>query len=188
MATNKLLDMCKKLRLPLALIRWIRYFLSDRYLQLKFNNQTQELERVKVSIPQGSPISPILFLIYIRDICRPRPNTFSFSYMDDICLGASATSTTKLKEILKATTKSILLDAKASAVEFEIDKTELLYASRKRDLLQQSIQVGKQTIKPSQLVRWLGFFLDSKFTYKEYVYRTPTFRGQRKVDFYRFFI
>ena len=132
-ATNQLLAMCKKLRLPLALIRWIRFFISERYLQLKFNNQTQPLERIRIGIPQGSPISPILFLLYIRDICKPRPSTFTFSYMDDICLGASARTTAKLKQILERTTTSILQEAKASAIEFEIDKTELLYASRKRE-------------------------------------------------------
>jgi len=34
--------------------------MSERYIQLKFNNQTQPLERVKIGIPQGSPISPIV--------------------------------------------------------------------------------------------------------------------------------
>ena len=89
--------------------------------------------------------------------------------MDDICLGATATSIAKLKQILERTTKAILQEAKASAIEFELEKTELLYASRKRDPIQVSIQVGKQTIHPSKLVRWLGFFLDSKFSYREHV-------------------
>ena len=91
--------------------------------------------------------------------------------MDDICLGASARTTAKLKQILKRTTTSVLQEAKASAIEFEIDKTELLYASRKREPIQQSINVGKETIHPSKLVRWLGFFLDSKLSYREHVQR-----------------
>jgi hypothetical protein len=126
--------MCKKLKLPLALIRWINFFLSKRSVQLRFNSQTQPLQRVKIGIPQGSPILPILFLLYIRDICKTRLDTFTFSYIDDICIGASAMSTNKLKQILKRTAKAILQEARESAIEFDVEKTELLYASRKREI------------------------------------------------------
>ena len=34
-----------------------------------------------------------------------------------------------------------------------------------------SINVGKETIQLSKLVRWLGFFIDSKFSYREHVQR-----------------
>jgi hypothetical protein len=99
--------MCKKLKLPLVLIRWISFFLSQRSVQLRFNGQTEPLQTVKIGIPQGSPISPILFL-YIRDICKTRPDTFTFSYIDDICIGASARSIKKLKKILERIVKAIL--------------------------------------------------------------------------------
>jgi hypothetical protein len=139
------------------------FFLSERSVQLRFNGQTQPLQRVKIGIPQGSPISAILFL-YIRDICKTRPDTFTFSYIDDICIGASATSTNKLKQILERTAKAILQEAGESAIEFDVEKTELLYASRKREILAEPIQVGESLIQPSSCVRWLGFFLDNKLS------------------------
>jgi hypothetical protein len=39
-SANQLLAMCKKLKLPLALIWWISFFLSQRAIQLRFNGQT----------------------------------------------------------------------------------------------------------------------------------------------------
>jgi ribonuclease HI len=168
-SANQLLAMCKKLQLPLALIRWISFFLSERSMQLKFNGQTQPLQRVKIGIPQGSPISPILFLLYIRDICKTRPDTFTFSYIDDICIGASAKSTKTLKQILENTATAVLREAKQSAIEFDVEKTELLYASRKREINAKPIQVGPTLIQPSSCVRWLGFFLDNKLSYKKHV-------------------
>jgi hypothetical protein len=168
-SANQLLAMCKKLKLPLVLIRWISSFLSQRSVQLKFNGQTQPLQRVKIGIPQGSPISPILFLLYIRDICKTRPDTFTFSYIDDICIGASARSTKKLKTILERTAKAILQEAGESAIEFDVEKTELLYASRKREITAEPVQVGESLIQPSSCVRWLGFFLDNKLSYKKHV-------------------
>jgi hypothetical protein len=152
-STDQLLSMCKKLQLLLAFIRWVSFFISERSMQLRFNGQTQELQQVKIGIPQGSPISPMLFLIYIRDICRARLDTFTFSYIDDICIRASATSIPKLRQILERTAKAILQEAKQSAIEFNIEKTELLYASRKKELAVEPIQVRESLIQPSNCVR-----------------------------------
>ena len=116
--------------------------MSERYIQLKFNNQTQPLERVKIGIPQGLPISPILFLIYIRDICKPRPATFTFSYIDDICVGASRRSIKKIKKTLEQTAKALIQEATDNAIEFEVSKTELLYASRKKSLEAEAVRTG----------------------------------------------
>jgi hypothetical protein len=42
--------------------------------------------------------------------------------------------TKKLKQILKRTVKAILQEARESAIKFNIEKIELLYASRKREI------------------------------------------------------
>jgi hypothetical protein len=138
-------------------------------MQLRFNGQIQELHQVKIGIPQELPVSLMLFLIYIRDICSARLDTFTFSYIDDICIGPSATSIPKLRQILEKTAKAILQEAKQSAIEFDIEKTELLYASRKKELAVELIQVGKSLVQPSNYVRWLGFFLNKRLSYKTHV-------------------
>jgi hypothetical protein len=107
--------MCKKLKLPLAFIRWLCFFLSQRSLQLKFNGQTQPLHEVKMGILQGAPLLPDLFLFYISDICRTRPDTFAFTYIDNICIEASAMSTKKLIQILERTVTALLQEAKESS-------------------------------------------------------------------------
>jgi hypothetical protein len=47
--------------------------------------------------------------------------------------------TNKLKQILKRTAKAMLQEARESAIEFNVEKTELLYASRKREILAEPI-------------------------------------------------
>jgi hypothetical protein len=61
--------------------------------------------------------------------------------------------TNKLKQILKRTAKAILQKARESAIEFNVEKTELLYASRKREIAAEPVQVGESLIQPSNCVR-----------------------------------
>ena len=112
---------------------------------------------------------PILFLLYIRDICKTRLDTFTFSYINNICIRASAKSITTLKQVLEKAAKAILQEAKENAIKFNVEKTELLYASRKREIKAKPVQVGGSLIQPSNCVRWLGFFLDNKLSFKKHV-------------------
>ena len=68
--------------------------MQDRKIQLKFDGNSQEITDINIRIPQGSPVSPILFLIYIRFLFNKRINTSEriLSYLDDISLAVSSNS------------------------------------------------------------------------------------------------
>ena len=89
----KLLAAMQRLQLPSTLINWVNAFLSDRVIRLMFDGRVQEEIRIEIGIPQGSPISPILFLLYTRDVWQDR--AFQISYIDDFSLAVSSTSAKK---------------------------------------------------------------------------------------------
>jgi hypothetical protein len=68
--------------------------MQDRYIQLAFDGKKQEKTRFEISISQSSPVSPILFLIYIRNLFSSIDNAEirSPSYLDDIGLVVSSDS------------------------------------------------------------------------------------------------
>ena len=56
--------------MPQSLFNWVDSFLSDQKIQLMFDGQIQLPTDIEVRVPQGSPVSPILFLIYVQDIIQ----------------------------------------------------------------------------------------------------------------------
>lgn len=65
---QRLLHNLRKRRIPTTVIAWIESFLSDRTSTLKLPEYKSNLFHIHTEIPQGSPLSPILYLFYNADI------------------------------------------------------------------------------------------------------------------------
>jgi retron-type reverse transcriptase len=53
---------------PEWIIKWIRSFITDRTIRLRFDGAESAEIPLTAGVPQGSPLSPILFLIYIATL------------------------------------------------------------------------------------------------------------------------
>jgi hypothetical protein len=166
---NRLIQILTNLKLPISLIYWISLFLEDRVLRLAFDNNIEKFKSINTGIPQGSPISPILFLIYIRDLFK---SNFikSLSYMDDITLTASSKIFKNNIKILKRKAKNIIELGKEFAIKFNIEKTELIHFNSRKQQQPLSLNLPDGTLlAPSKLVRWLGIHFNSNLKFKEHI-------------------
>ena len=65
-------------------INWIQNYLSNRKHRTKYKNTLSDNLELKIGVPQGSILGPLLFLIYINDISDNIKGTFL--YADDTTL------------------------------------------------------------------------------------------------------
>src|SRR5947207_8119168 len=147
--------------------------MNNRYVQLAFDGNKQEKTRVEIGIPQESPISPILFLIYIRDIFSEinSMQIRSPSYVDDIGLVASSETIEENCLMLENAAEKLLQLQNQNNIQFDMKKIELIHFHTKRSIDNSNFPV---TIRNNQmqfknLIRWLGVWLDSKLSFKEHV-------------------
>ena len=57
------------------LLRWISSFLRDRTVKVRILGCTSRAIAINYGVPQGSPISPLLFLLYMSNLPKLLPNT-----------------------------------------------------------------------------------------------------------------
>ncbi|GMG40640.1 unnamed protein product [Ambrosiozyma monospora] len=84
---EKLTQIMRDLNFPEAMIRWTSHFTTQRTTTLvTHNNIVTKQMKVKMGIPQGSPASGLLFIIYTTLLIRSlnaNCNVKSVGYMDD---------------------------------------------------------------------------------------------------------
>lgn len=71
---------------PKTLCRWVESFLTTRKIRVRHHDGTTEDKVVECGVPQGSPLSPLLFLLYIVVLVQDEGKNNRFGYADDISI------------------------------------------------------------------------------------------------------
>lgn len=160
---------------PRDLLELIDSFLSERKVRVRLESATTGDHTAQCGTPQGSPLSPILYLLYLAELLNQDPE-LRFGYADDICLYRGSKSLDTNVEQIAEDVQSILQWGAENKIFFAPEKLEMIHLSRRRTLYNPPCVVNDElTIEPVPVqgekawLRWLGVFFDRKLTFRKHV-------------------
>ncbi|EDN05845.1 predicted protein [Histoplasma mississippiense (nom. inval.)] len=169
---ERMVHILRRLGIPRDLVGWVASFMTNRKSTIAFEGQESDTFDIPAGIPQGSPLSPILFLFYneelVRICSRPGRPVVCIAFVDDVNVMAYGQSTEdNCRELLRMHRACEEWAARHGAV-FAPQKYELMHFTRARNQfnLQAELRLPGQTIQPKQVMRVLGVWLDSRLRWK----------------------
>ena len=148
--------------IPSYMVDWVSSFLTGRKCTLVFQGAPGISAPVSVGTAQGTPLSPLLFLIYVAPLHFCIPTGIMVSYVDNFSLTVASSSHRSNIRRLQGLFLDISRRASALDVSFFVPKTELIHwrtRSERSPPALSPITLDGQVFHPLGVVRWLGYWL-----------------------------
>lgn len=158
------------LETPKYMTKLIRHFLEDRELSIRINNATSDKFHNAQGVPQGSPLSPLLYNIFCYDIfVQTKPTEYILQYADDTALIVHHNT---LKQTIGAL-QNLVSNVENWFGKWRLKpnptKSRLIIFNHKTNAHSPKIQLCGTDISPSNNVKYLGISIDNKINFQEYL-------------------
>ena len=151
------------------IIPWTQSWLSNRLAYVTFGNASSQKRVMKQGFPQGSVISPLLFIIYIDDITDYIPPEVMVSlFADDVALYSSsidlATAEARIQEALNVVAQW----STKWKLTISAGKCEASFFSTNESKWRPKLTIGEEEIPYSESPKFLGVTYDKQLTFTEH--------------------
>ena len=134
-------------------LKILKSYLSKRFQYTEIGLKKSPMRSIKIGVPQGSIMGPLLFIIYINDLTLKTSDIKSILYADDTLVYTNSepkTNETKINVILQKTASWL----KRNRLTLNVEKTKCV------DILKR--------VKNFEVFKYLGIQVDHKLSFQEH--------------------
>ena len=151
--------------------RLISSFLSDRQLIVHFKGKYSNSIKLNAGTPQGSVLSPLLYILYVNDIPSVSHLNCSISqFADDIALWSSSSNSQNSTNYLKKALNEIETWCNKWRIKINPQKSQLVnFRSSQQPKLNTSLPLFGNLVKSTNQATFLGVIFDEKLNFHTYI-------------------
>ncbi|KAK9717109.1 zinc finger associated protein [Popillia japonica] len=179
-----LIHKMRRMPIPSYLTKIVQEWLEDRAFRVRVNEEKSEERRAREGLPQGSPLSPILFNLYVKDMPQVVDKEIAlFQFADDTAIVAQGQNAEMCLKKIERNLKKIGDHARRWKMRLNEDKTQLIQFSKKRPR-RPGISWNGKTIKAKKQGTYLGILLDSNLDFRKHTKRRGLQAARKIGNFY----
>ena len=151
---------------------WFKSYLFGRTQQVDYNSSISNIEPISSSVPQGSILGPLLFIIYINDFSKCLKYSNNLSFADDTTIILSAKNNNLLFQKGNKELENIDNWLIANKLSLNVKKTKyILFSSRTTKTLSKDsvLTIRKNQIERVTSVKLLGVIFNERLTWKDHM-------------------
>jgi len=156
---NILLKKLKIYGLSTKSLDWIRSFITERKQMVRIEGIHSECLPLKWGVPQGSCLSPLLYLIYTADIDNAIPEGEPCGYADDYSVSQSFKNPRLVISKTEEMVEKLIKYFSRLGLAMNPSKTEFMMFRPTRDPNKYEINIRSSTIQENYSVKLLGVTL-----------------------------
>ena len=166
----------RRLGIPKAYVDWIESWLKDRQGFIEMNGSRSRLFPIRKGGPQGSCLSPVIFITYHCDMWKYIENSLPNFYADDLACVVGGRMGEKftiqcldVESKLKKLFEYLEFYAALSIQPINYEKTEWLWTARAIGRPKFEVQMGENKLQLVNSYRYLGYHISSRLGWSKMI-------------------
>ena len=150
---------------------WLQCYLSNRKQFVSYGSGKSDTENIEIGVPQGSILGPLLFLLYINDLCNISHKVSFIQFADDTSIYCTGSSLANVCSTIETEMVLICDWLNNNKLSLNVSKTNymIMTPSAKDVDADISITLNGLNIERVSETKFLGVILDSKLTFKSHI-------------------
>ena len=150
-------------------LQWFKSYLHDRKQYVCINSSCSPTLSINTGVPQGSILGPLLFILYINDMCKSSSELSFVHFADDTTVFRRGCDLDELYTVVNRELTCVDTWLRANKLSLNINKTTYMIFSNKSKVSDRKIFIRNIDVSRVTSAKFLGIFIDESLNFKDHI-------------------
>lgn len=148
---------------------WVKNYLQNRKQFVQIGEHKSSFMELSCGVPQGSVLGPILFILYINDICNISKSLKYFLFADDTTILCCGKNEHQIIKTITAEINKLKQWFDQNKLSLNVSKTKIIWFGNFKIRSDVQFEIDQTRVEQTHEHKFLGVIIDHKMCWKPHV-------------------